>query len=609
MEQRTSHIEPSRLAPVTSESVAQLRNLRDSFLADATTSLTGVRDIIARSWMRSAACAVDPDHVYSELRDIQLDQTFLRIAMPVVERLGQMARDTGVCVILSDATGTHAVMRGDRDVMRWADERLAFVGGHMPEDLAGTNSDGTALEEGRSVQVWGPEHYAVALQDTYCTSVPIRDTIRGRIVAVLTLMLPERVALTTDAASVSLLVEGAAAEIGRLATDRLARRERALLDAYMRETRTRGAEAVVAIDGRTTIASARAQSLLTPDDFAVVSGYAHEASAAATTLSRIVELGEDHPYKLTARPVMADGDIVGAVVRFKRQDRRAVAGSQTASSPVPIVPELVGGSELMRGVRLAVAAALPQRSVVFVTGEQGTGRGRLAIAMARATGGEPLEIDCGEGAEELAHNDWASHLHAAAATGTPVVIHHLDQLGEEPRGQIGGLLGVVSRTSRVFVTANHLAPDSVKGISRLSAQEIRLPPLRSRREDIPKLVSHFLALAAPDQALSVSSHLLAALAQAEWPGNIADLRDVVISAAAGTRSTEISASDLGELQQKQIARGRLTRLEAAELEQIRHALVESRGNRARAAQLLGIGRSTLYRKIELYTRRGFDLGR
>jgi sigma-54 dependent transcriptional regulator, acetoin dehydrogenase operon transcriptional activator AcoR len=89
---------------------------------------------------------------------------------------------------------------------------------------------------------------------------------------------------------------------------------------------------------------------------------------------------------------------------------------------------------------------------------------------------------------------------------------------------------------------------------------------------------------------------------------VAALRTAVVSAAKNATSNVVDVSDLGELQQQAIARGRLSRLEAAELEQLRHALAEARGNRVRAAELLEIGRSTLYRKIDSYTRRGYDLG-
>ena len=590
----------------TRKSLGRLRSLREEFLADpATTDLSGVRDVIARSWRRSLACKVDPGSIHAEVRDPQIDGPLLRIAMPAVERLETIARGTGVGVILADSRGTIAAMRGDREILAWADARMAAVGSHVPEDLAGTNSDGTALEERTTVQVWGPEHYADGLQDTFCTSVPIFDALRGRIAAVLTLMVPERIALDADPGSWALVVEGAAAEISRAAAARHAHREHALLQAYVRESRMRGAEAVLAIDERTTIASNRAQQLLTPDDYAVLSGYAREAVSLGGNLERMVSLAGDRIIKLTAKPVVSDGDVVGAVVRLREQAEPDTSSGRT-SAAAKAFPALVGDSAVIAGVRTAATSAIQRSTVVCVTGERGTGRAHLARLVAEAQWGTPRVIECDPGRRETEQE--LGVLREALESAQPILCLHVDQLPVQLVAQSRDLLRKAAARGRLFVTAYQPTDDLLDVLSAGTPQEIRMPPLRSRRDDIPLLVSHFLSSERGDRSLKPSGTLLHALTQAEWPGNVAALRDLVLSAARSARSGALSLTDLSEHQQKTIARGRLTRLEAAELEQIRHGLVESRGNRVRAAELLGIGRSTLYRKIDSYTRRGFDLG-
>lgn len=307
----------------TRESLRQLRKQREDFLSDPLeTDTSSVREVIARSWRRSLACKVDPIALRSELRKARIDGPFLRVAMPVVERLENVARDTGATVVLADPSGTIAMMRGDRDVLNWAGSRFALDGAYMTEEVTGTNSDGTALEEGTSVQVWGPEHYSEELQDAFRTSVPIRDPLRRRIAGILTLMVPEKVALVTDPASLSLIVEGAAAEITRSAAVRLAPQEQTLLEAYMRESRVRGAEAVLAIDDRTTIASTRAQQILTPEDYAILSGYAREAESGRLPFDQFVALaGGNRLIRVTAKPVHVEGDVVGAVLRLRETKR------------------------------------------------------------------------------------------------------------------------------------------------------------------------------------------------------------------------------------------------------------------------------------------------
>jgi transcriptional regulator of acetoin/glycerol metabolism len=589
----------------TRESLGRLRATRERFLADPTgTDLSDVRDVIARSWRRSAACKVDPDNVRSEIRDVQIDGPLLNIAMPVVDRLSTLALDTGASVVLSDAAGTIAAMRGDRSMLDWANARFALVGAHMPEELAGTNSDGTALEEGTSVQVWGPEHYAESLQETFCTSVLIRDALRRRVAGVLTLMVPEQVALDTDPASLALIVEGAAAEINRSAVARLADREQALLTAYLRESRMRGAEAVLAIDERTTIASNRAQQILTPDDYAVLSAYAREAVTLGGNLDRVVSLNGDRPVKLTAKPVVADGDVVGAVVRLReRLDAESAMPRRADASPLP---GLVGDSAVMARVRAEASSALALHSPVVITGERGTGRTHLARLMAEAGPLEWREVEADP--ERAPGPAWVDGLRAAAEAGEAVVLTHLDHVAAPDLREGQDLLRRAVDQGRLIATAHQLTQELLDVLGGAAPTEIKLPPLRSRRDDIPTLATHFLRTEAAGRALAPSGRLLQALAQADWPGNVAALRSVVLSAARNSTSGMVDVADLGDLQQRAIARGRLTRLEAAELEQIRHALTEARGNRVRAAEILEIGRSTLYRKIDSYTRRGFDLG-
>jgi DNA-binding NtrC family response regulator len=100
---------------------------------------------------------------------------------------------------------------------------------------------------------------------------------------------------------------------------------------------------------------------------------------------------------------------------------------------------------------------------------------------------------------------------------------------------------------------------------------------------------------------------LHALTEADWPGIVRQLRELVTSAAARAASRELTVDDLTDSHRRSIARSQLSRLEEAELQQIREALAEAGGNRVRAAATLQIGRSTLYRKMEMYRHRGFSI--
>ena len=156
------------------------------------------------------------------------------------------------------------------------------------------------------------------------------------------------------------------------------------------------------------------------------------------------------------------------------------------------------------------------------------------------------------------------------------------------------------------LTMSALTEDDTALTAALGGIEIELPPLRNRREDVAQLVAHFLAGTAHG-VLRVSSSLQRAMTKADWVGNVAQLRDFVNTAAARCDGVELGMHHLSESHRRALSPNLLSRLEDAELRQIREALAEAGGNRVRAAELLQIGRSTLYRKIELYERRGYDV--
>ncbi len=145
---------------------------------------------------------------------------------------------------------------------------------------------------------------------------------------------------------------------------------------------------------------------------------------------------------------------------------------------------------------------------------------------------------------------------------------------------------------------------------RLHGVEIRLPPLRERKEDIPLLVEHFLTRLAAKNGLAqkkLDISALQLLIRYDWPGNVRELENEVAKLAALTASDVITQHDL--MAQPGLFE-KLTRLEEGgesfqplhEMEKVRieQALALSGGNRAKAAQLLGISRATIYRKIREY---------
>ncbi|GAF99346.1 unnamed protein product, partial [marine sediment metagenome] len=153
---------------------------------------------------------------------------------------------------------------------------------------------------------------------------------------------------------------------------------------------------------------------------------------------------------------------------------------------------------------------------------------------------------------------------------------------------------------------------------RLNVLSLNVCPLRERKEDIPLLVEHFLERYATPLGLEqprVSEQTMELLTTYEWPGNVRELQNCIYSAMTITGSSRIEPADLprriySDSRQPDISvaapgRTSLAQIAAeatakAEQEAINKALSEANGNREKAAELLGIGRKTLYRKLKQY---------
>ncbi|MEE9125783.1 MAG: helix-turn-helix domain-containing protein, partial [Planctomycetota bacterium] len=144
---------------------------------------------------------------------------------------------------------------------------------------------------------------------------------------------------------------------------------------------------------------------------------------------------------------------------------------------------------------------------------------------------------------------------------------------------------------------------------RLDVVRLTLPPLRDRKEDIPLLVEHFLAKEgqASDKAPKrIAEDALTLLLRYHWPGNVRELENEVKKLSVFSTGELITMEDINEhhdLFQKLTdlsLDSPLESIEEVERKQIVRALLETRGHRGKAAQLLGISRATIFRKIKAY---------
>jgi DNA-binding NtrC family response regulator len=136
----------------------------------------------------------------------------------------------------------------------------------------------------------------------------------------------------------------------------------------------------------------------------------------------------------------------------------------------------------------------------------------------------------------------------------------------------------------------------------LNTIEIRIPPLRDRREDIPLLATHFLQQHATRYRKSIDGFdpsAMQALLKYSWPGNVRELDHAIERAVLLAHSDRLRAEDLGLQPQKETPRGvEEMSLEEVEAFLIKKALDRYNGNVSQAAKALGLSRSALYRRLQ-----------
>jgi len=306
------------------------------------------------------------------------------------------------------------------------------------------------------------------------------------------------------------------------------------------------------------------------------------------------------------------------------------------------LPGLIASSAEMAQVLDLVGRVAPTDATVLIRGESGTGKEIIAKALHHASQraeGRFVAINCGALPEPLLESEIFGHVKGAftgAGSNKKGLFEEahggtlfLDEIGEMTPGlqvkllralQSGevrpvGSTQVITVDARVVAATNRdLEPMIRQGsfredlFYRLNVIPIVLPPLRDRREDIPLLAEHFLARFAQRQGrvLRLSAGATERLLLYAWPGNVRELENAMERLAILARDEAIEPGDLPPHIGAGLALGTAPALAAeqtlaeAERAHIIQILERYGGNHSRAAEALGIGRTTLWRKLKDY---------
>jgi len=580
------------------EEARRLSIARELYLSGRPEAAESLRPVVGAAWRRSRAWGVDPDsREVQRFSAARVDRRFRDAVEPVLRHLMDVVADTMAVVILTDCNGIIYRVEGDRGVRHLLERVKAVAGADLSEDSCGANAVGTALEEGRGIQMWGAEHYIAGFQPFACTAVPIRDPLAGKLLGVLDVTCRAN-ELTPRVVEI---VERAADEIERRLEEALTWRQRALLRAYLEAMGKAGSRGVIASDGDTTIAGRRALELVRAEDYPWLLGQAEVARRKGSAHEATFHSSSGQLLEVVAIPQFTGGEYVGTVFVLRRLRHEGAKGHYAFERSEGPFSGLVGESvEFRRAVALAMEAAR-RGGPVYIWGEPGSGRYTLALATAQAMGGSVTAIDC---ATEPARAGIDS-------TGEPGRILLLRGVDEARPALARRLLALVHEGAKAVATGRRdpqgRLPKGIVGeLIRAVAQFcIEVPPLRRRREDVPILVAHFLKqLGVREQA---TTSALQALISYRWPGNLAELQTVLRTAAALAKGRDITLADLPAAVVESLRSVSLSRYEEEEMRVLLDALRESGGNRSLAAQRLGISRATLHRRLARYRKLGIPI--
>jgi len=390
------------------------------------------------------------------------------------------------------------------------------------------------------------------------------------------------------------------------------------------------------MDGLATLARLRERQV--DAQVVLISGHGNIESAV-----RAIKLGA---FDFVEKPLSIEKTVL--VVRNALHQRQLEAENKALRAKVDRTQTMIGESAAMRALRDQVAMAAPTNGRVMIYGENGTGKelvARTIHALSRRRTNAFVEVNCAAIPEELIESELFGHVRGAftgavadrrgkfeAADGGTIFLDEIGDMSLKTQAKVLRVLQEqtmepVGSTNRIKVDARVLAATN-KDLQaeiragrfredlyfRLTVVPISVPPLRERQEDIPLLADHFMAEFAREYGRRVKTFdpgARVALQQYPWPGNVRELRNVIERLMIMVPGDNISPPALTFLDPSGLTRPALvdapterrTLHEARdqfERDLILRTLAEQQGNMSRTAEVLGVERSNLYRKMKAF---------
>ncbi|HMD88206.1 MAG TPA: sigma 54-interacting transcriptional regulator [Anaerolineaceae bacterium] len=579
---------------------------------------------------------------------------FLSIARPIMEDIFQSMTNSDSAIILVNHAGYILDMLGEPKIIAHLSQLSISRGALLSEMEMGTNAFSLAITERVPVQVRGFEHYRQQFHDITEAAVPIFD-VTGKPLGALGII---NFQSNFHPHSLGLVVGGARAIEAQRQADQLLGEQNSQL-ARLNAILNTISEAILVWNREGILIQANpaatdllklsldplkgrriSDSIQFPDFITA----AVEVGRDLTDIEANLVIGNQHIDCILTLRFVRDTEGIKAVVANLRQAKeiRQLIQRQVGALAVYTMQDLVGVSSEIQRVHRQVTLAAAARASVIIRGESGTGKNLLAQVIHRHSSccnGPFIVFACNSLPSEMIVRELSGYESRSngfegesrpgkfeLADGGTLFLQDVDALPLDAQSILLNVLemGIVQRmqSGRPIPVDVRVIASSSQDLERLIEQgnfrpdlyyrlspfELRLPPLRERMEDLPLLIDNILKRLSIQygETLTISSEAMALLNNYKFPGNMRELESVIGRAVNQLNGPEaIAPEHLPDF----IRRPHLLKFETSQLisgnslEEIeREALLQSarscEGNLTKMAEVLGISRTTLWRKLK-----------
>ena len=374
-----------------------------------------------------------------------------------------------------------------------------------------------------------------------------------------------------------------------------------MLDEYLAARRRQ--RLVAAIGRDVLIAGARASRVLDElVDRNVMWDAVADLVAEAGRTSRTMPTTSGAEIGLTFTPIRESGRLIGALIDIDDHAEMPSMRRPHRTSTTAGVIRLPGDSPGWVTVLEAATRFARDRVPTLVTGEPGVGKYALLRKMIESSGepGSVTEVEC----RDLSADELERLTSAPLAVGSTLVLRRLDTIDQRCAAALSRWLDADAGQDiwvlGTCTTGSSVAEQAARALlERFHAVALRLPALSERASDIPAIVRSLVDRHAHGRQVDLTADVVRELGRAEWPGNVRQLEDVVRAVVAG-RVGEVTTADLPLEVRSSTSRRPLPPIEQLERTAIVKALHDAAGNKVVAAKMIGLSRSTIYRKIRAY---------